>query len=194
MKTPKPPRFEDLTETTGIPISTEGAGMMYTRYWVASRLAAGRRVLEVGCGAGQGLGLVGSAAERVVGGDYSKPLLLGGRAHYGSRFPLVCLSAESLPFASATFDVVLCFEASYYVPNMARAFQEIARVLRPAGTVLFVNANPERPDFITSPHSTHYHTADEFRAALGWLGLKVEVEAAFPLEERTAGTAGGSRE
>lgn len=188
MKAAKPPRFEDLTETTGIPISREGADMIYTRYRVASRLAAGRRVLEVGCGAGQGLGLVGSAAEAVIGGDYSLALLRSGRAHYGSRFPLVCLSAERLPFASATFDTVLCFEASYYVPDMALAFREIVRVLRGAGTVLFVNANPERPDFITSPHSTHYHTADECRSALSALGLKVQVEGAFPVDATGSGT------
>jgi hypothetical protein len=55
--------------------------------------------------------------------------------------------------------------------------------------VFFVNANPERPDFISSPHSVHYHTADEFRSALGALGLEVEVAAGFPLEANEAGAS-----
>src|SRR5438105_6153646 len=183
------PRFEEVTETTGTAVSAEGASMMYTRYHVAGELARGKRVLEVACGSGQGLGIVAHAAAQLVAGDVSRPLLRAARAHYGSRVPLARLSAEGLPFADATFDVVLCFEASYYIPHMDETFSEIARVLRPGGTALFVNANPERRDFIKSPHSVHYHTADEFRAALESVGLTVTVEGAFPLGARLAGRA-----
>ncbi len=181
------PPFEDLTETTGIPVSREGAEMMYTRYRVAADLARGKRVLELGCGAGQGFGLVGREARHLVGGDVSLALLRGGRRHYHDRFPFVHLSAEQLPFREGTFDLVLFFEASYYVPDMDSAFREIARVLRPDGTALFVNANPERPDFIRSPHSVHYHTGDEFRKALAELGLSVTVQGAFPTGTRADG-------
>ncbi len=185
------PRFEEVTETTGTPVSAEGASMMYTRYHVAAELARGKRVLEVACGSGQGLGMVGRAAAQLVGGDVSRPLLRAARAHYGRRVPLARLSAEGLPFAGATFDVILCFEASYYIPHMDETFREIARVLAAGGTALFVNANPERPDFIRSPYSVHYHTADEFRVALESVGLMVTVEGAFPLEGGSRGV--GSR-
>ena len=181
------PRFEDLTETTGIPVSAEAATMMYTRYVTASHLTAGKRVLEIGCGAGQGFGLLSATAKELVGGDYSKTLLRSAKSHYGSRIPLVCLSADSLPFKSASFDVVLCFEASYYVADMERAFDDIARVLCPEGVVLFVNANPERLDFIRSPHSVHYHSANEFRDALSRRGFSVEVTGAFPTEGSSNG-------
>jgi SAM-dependent methyltransferase len=176
------PRFEDVTETTGIPVTAEGARMMYTRYALAADLAKGRRVLELACGGGNGLGLVGANARYLVGGDYSRPLLRMARAHYGSRFPLAQLSAEALPFRDGVFDVVLFFEASYYVPVMEQAFDEVTRVLAPSGKVLFVNANPERPDFIVSPHSVHYHTADEFRAALEQRRFAVEMSGAFPVD------------
>jgi SAM-dependent methyltransferase len=184
------PDFADLTETTGVPISAEGAAMMYTRYHLAAELAKGRRVLELGSGSGQGLGLLGRSAAMVVAGDYSLTLLRRGRAHYGSRFPLVRLTAERLPFRAGAFDLVLCFEASYYVPDMRQAFRDISRVLAPNGLVFFANANPERPDFIKSPHSTHYHSAGEFRAALEALGMDVDVEGAFPVEPRERGVVG----
>lgn len=176
------PRFEDLTETTGVPLTEEGAVMLYTRYALAARMSRGRRVLELGCGAGQGLGLLGRSAAWVVGADYSMPLLRTGRHHYSDRFPLVRLSADALPFRGGSFDLVFVFEASYYVPDMNRAFDEIARVLDPAGSVLFVNANPERPDFIRSPHSVHYHSADEFRAGLERRGFDVTIEGAFAVD------------
>ena len=118
-----PPRFEDLTETTGIRLSAEAAAMMYTRYAVARRLARGRRVLELGCGVGQGFGLVGPAARSLAGGDYSTPLVHQGHAHYRGRYPFVQLSAEVLPFRDASFDLLLFFEATYYVPDMEAAFR-----------------------------------------------------------------------
>jgi SAM-dependent methyltransferase len=176
------PRFEDVTETTGTPVTAEGASMMYTRYATGAELSSGRRVLEIACGGGNGLGLVASHARLLIGGDFSSSLLEAAQAHYGARFPLVRFSADAVPLRNATIDVVLFFEASYYVRDMSAGFAEIARVVRPGGTVLFVNANPERPDFIASPHSAHYHTADEFRTALGALEFDVSVQGAFPVD------------
>jgi SAM-dependent methyltransferase len=160
---------------------------MFTRYAVAAELATGKRVLELGCGGGNGMGLVQSTARSLVGGDYSAPLIRAASQHYGSRIPLVRLSAEQLPFRNQSFDLVLFFEASYYVRDTTAAFDEVARVLATDGTVMFVNANPERPDFIHSPHSIHYHTADEFRAVLAQRGFTVSVGGAFPLDPSAVG-------
>lgn len=193
---PRSSRFDELTETTGTPVTAEAARMMYTRYAVGAGLSEGRRVLEIGCGGGNGLGLLGASAASLVGGDCSAALLAAAKAHYGTRIPLVRLSAEGLPFRRSAFDVVLCFEASYYVPDMEMAFAEIARVLAPRGIVMFVSANPERPEFIPSPYSTRYHRADEYRAVLVARQFDVTVEGAFPVDppgagarERVAGVA-----
>lgn len=173
------PRFEDLTETTGIPLSPEAAQMMYTRYRAGADLAAGKRVLELGCGSGQGFSIISARAGSLVGGDYSLRLLRDGQRHHRGRYPLVQLSADALPFREDAFDLVLFFEASYYVPDMAAGFSEIYRVLARGGTVLFVNSNPERGDFVRSPHSVEYHTADGFREALELRGYAVTTEGAF---------------
>ena len=92
------PKFEDVTETTGTPVSAEGAAMIYSRYSYAADVARGRRVLELGCGSGQGFGLVGQAATQLIGGDLSLPLLRAAQRHYGDRFSVALLSAEQLPF------------------------------------------------------------------------------------------------
>ena len=181
--------YQEITETTGGTLTAEAAQMMYTRYALAAEAGQHRRVLELGCGAGLGLGLVARRARMTVGGDYSPVLLRSGRQHYGPRIPFVQLSAEQLPFRDGSFDLVLFFEATYYVPDMNRAFDEIARVLAPTAEVLFVNANPERPDFVPSPFSTEYHSADEFRAALRQRGFQVGSEAAFPIQSEKSGLA-----
>lgn len=157
--------------------------MVYTRYAFASELARGRRTLELGCASGVGLGLLLRTATSVVGGDLHLPMLLTARSQYRERVPLLQLSAASLPFRSASFDFVLFLEATYYVRELDGALDEIDRVLAPDGLVLFVNANPERPDFIRSPHSERYHSAREFRSLLEARGFDVETKAAFPLDE-----------
>jgi SAM-dependent methyltransferase len=45
--------------------------------------------------------------------------------------------AEDLPFADASFDLVLGHAVLHHLPDLGRAFGEFRRVLRPGGTVLF---------------------------------------------------------
>ena len=181
MPDPEAQTFVSLTEVPRTQISRAGADMMVTRYLYASRLAKDKRVLELGGGAGIGLGLLQRSAAVVVGSDLGLDMLRMGKAHYGRRVPFAQLDAQALPFRDASFDLILFFEASYYVPDMDQALDEIVRVLAPSGTVVLVNANPQRPDFIPSPRSVHYHTADELRAALEGRGLTATLEGAFPV-------------
>jgi SAM-dependent methyltransferase len=46
------------------------------------------------------------------------------------------VTEEFLPFDDESFDVVLCTEAFYYVPDPVHGVREIQRVLRPGGTVV----------------------------------------------------------
>jgi SAM-dependent methyltransferase len=173
--------YDLITEIGGTPITKEAASMVYTRYALASDLARGRRTLEIGCASGIGLGLMLRTGTFVVGGDVHFPMLLSARHHYQDRAPFLQFSATALPFRKASFDFVLFLEATYYVREFNAALDEIGRVLAPGGVVLFVNANPERPDFIRSPHSEHYHSALEFRELLEKRGYRVETFAAFAL-------------
>jgi len=178
--------YDHITETGGTPITQEAASMVYTRYSLAAQLASGRRTLEIGCASGVGLGLMLKRAKSVVGGDLHFAMLQTAKEHYGDRVPLARFSATDLPFADGAFDFVLFLEATYYVRDFTRALDEIERVLSPGGVVLFVNANPERPDFIRSPYSEHYHSAEEFRRLLEARGFAVETSAGYPLETRGA--------
>jgi ubiquinone/menaquinone biosynthesis C-methylase UbiE len=50
-------------------------------------------------------------------------------------------NVEALPFADASFDIVLCIEVLRYLPEPRRCLEEIARVLSPGGVCL-VTATP----------------------------------------------------
>lgn len=93
-----------------------------------------RLVLDVGCGAGQTL--IASrlpAATLAVGVDPSLPAVKLGRS-LDARLRLVCGAGESLPFARGRFDFVYSRVALPYM-HIDRALAEMARVLRPGGTL-----------------------------------------------------------
>lgn len=81
-------------------------------------------VLDVYCGARPYEPLFAASA-RYVGLDIDDA--------YGSAD---VVSGEFLPFPDASFDLCLCTQAFYFVPEPARAVAEFARVLRPGGHAL----------------------------------------------------------
>jgi len=93
-----------------------------------------RRVLDIGCGAGQTL-LACQCQERrlAVGIDPSLPAVTLGRS-LDTRLRLICGVGEWLPFASGSFDLVYSRVALPYM-RIDRAIAEMARVLRPGGTL-----------------------------------------------------------
>jgi len=103
------------------------------------------RTLELGCGAGQfGINLVKRGA-RVVGLDFSENQLVAAQANVaetGERFPLVRGSAEELPFADASFDLVACDHGATSFTDPHVTIPECARVLRPGGVLAFDIATP----------------------------------------------------
>jgi SAM-dependent methyltransferase len=150
--------------------------MLYTRYRFAVELAAGGRVLEVGSGAGMGLAYLREKTPNAIGGDYTMALLRESRRHLPGA-PVVQFDAQQLPFADASFDLVLM----YYLSDLAKAFGEAHRVLRPGGRLLVTVPNPDRPDFNPSPFSTGYHNAAGLTRLLETAGFVATAHGAFPL-------------
>ena len=66
-----------------------------------------------------------------------------------------------MPFADNSKDVIIMFEAIYYIPDVDRFAQECRRVLRPDGKVLIATANKDLYDFNPSPYSYKYFGAVE---------------------------------
>jgi SAM-dependent methyltransferase len=105
-------------------------------------LGADARVLEVGSGA-HGL-IFFFGAERGLGLD---PLA----AHYATLFPAwqrrartIAAHGEALPFADASFDVVLCDNVVDHAEHPGLIVKELARVLVPGG-LLYFTVNVHHP-------------------------------------------------
>ena len=99
-------------------------------------LRAGQKVLDVATGSGN---TALAAARRrcdVIGIDYAPTLLALGQARAATeRLPVTFRDgdAEQLPFADATFDVVLSTFGVMFAPNQEQAASELVRVCRPGG-------------------------------------------------------------
>ena len=101
-----------------------------------SAVAAGERVLDVGCGPGAlTTVLVGALGpDRVAAVDPSEPLVAAARRrHPGVDVRLA--SAADLPFATAMFDRALAQLVVHLMPDPIAGIAEMARVTRPGGTV-----------------------------------------------------------
>jgi SAM-dependent methyltransferase len=105
----------------------------------------GVRALELGCGACQFGIKVAMRGAAVTGLDFSANQLTRGVANMhetGVRFPLARASAEELPFAGATFDLVFCDHGATSFTDPKATIPEAARVLRSGGLLVFNIATP----------------------------------------------------
>ena len=107
----------------------------------------GARVLDVGCGPGRhSWEAYGCPGVDVVAADISHDIVAwallmlgsmvdnqesGGGSAYGAAVDATCL-----PFATGSFDFVICSEVLEHIPDDRRAVTELARVLKPEGTLV----------------------------------------------------------
>ena len=100
---------------------------------------SGKKVLEVGVGAGTDFLQFARAGARVYGVDLTQEAVDNVRERlklYGLRAErLECRNAEHLPFESDSFDLVYSWGVIHHAADMEKVFSEIYRVTRPGGHV-----------------------------------------------------------
>jgi SAM-dependent methyltransferase len=109
-------------------------------------LRSNQRVLDVAAGNGNATLAAARRFADVVSTDYVAALLEGGRRRAeADRLPVTFqeADAEALPFADASFDVVLSTFGVMFTPNQDRAARELLRVCRPGGKIGLANWTPE---------------------------------------------------
>lgn len=106
---------------------------------------AGADVLEVGCGRGGGASWVARrlGPRTTTGVDLAASAVrLCRRLRSGPGLRFVRGDALALPFADASFDVVLNVESSHCYPSTEAFVAEVHRVLRPGGTFAWADFRP----------------------------------------------------
>jgi ubiquinone/menaquinone biosynthesis C-methylase UbiE len=168
-------------------------------------IAAGERVLDVGCGSGA---VTREIARRVggtglaVGLDPSPALLAVARelAHesgVGDRVEFREGDALRLPFPDRSFDAAVCVTVLSHVPRGADAIPELARVLRPGGRLGVFDLDTDMTAFTHPDRGLTRRivaAASDATAVNGWLArelpslfqraglIDVRARGFFPLE------------
>jgi SAM-dependent methyltransferase len=116
---------------------------------------AGKRVLEVGCGAAAAARWLVIQGAQVLALDLSAGMLRHARTgndETGLRPWLVQADAMALPVRAESFDIAFtAFGAVPFVDDSAALMREVARVLRPGGRWVFATTHPMRWIFRDDP-------------------------------------------
>jgi SAM-dependent methyltransferase len=161
----------------------------------------GKKVLDVGCGAGTDLARFAKGGAIVTGVDVSASAIALAKqnlAQQGLQADLREADGEHLPFAGDTFDFVFAHGVVQYTSNDRALVDECRRVLKPGGSAVFQVYNRiswlhalskvmkvplEHED---APVLKRY-SAGEFRRLLtGFRDVRI-VEERFPVKSRLHG-------
>jgi len=119
--------------------ATEEAGLREMRR--ETLRAAWGRTIDLGAGTGANLGLYPEAVSELVLAEpdpHMSARLRPKLAESPQSAELVEAPAEALPFEDSSFDTAVFTLVLCTVPNPEKALAEAARVLKPGGTLLFV--------------------------------------------------------
>jgi 2-polyprenyl-6-hydroxyphenyl methylase/3-demethylubiquinone-9 3-methyltransferase len=105
---------------------------------------ADRDVLDLGCAGGFMAEALARRGARVTGIDPASEAIAAAQRHAGEaeldiRYDVGV--GEDLPYADASFDVVVCVDVLEHVADLPTVIGEVARVLRPGGTFLYDTIN-----------------------------------------------------
>jgi ubiquinone/menaquinone biosynthesis C-methylase UbiE len=143
---------------------TEEAGLRDKRRELLAR--AKGRTLEIGAGTGANLELYPEAVTELVltEPDEHMGMQLGRKVTaLGRRPEVVAAGAERLPFPGASFDTVVATLVLCTIPAPRQALEEIARVLKPDGRLLFI-------EHVRSEDAGTARWQDRLERPWGWLG------------------------
>ena len=142
----------------GTPEWAELAAPHLARYLFAAGFTNGRRVLDLGSGAGYGAAVLraaGAAAVHGVDVDFEAVAQAQAR-HGGPGVTFAVDDCQRLASSSGEWDVICCFEAIEHVPRPESLLAEAGRHLAPGGVLLvstpdrassapFVDGRPRNP-------------------------------------------------
>ncbi len=131
-------------------------------------LKSGDKILDLGCGFGRHAFEAARRGANVVALDAGRDEVEGVAATFAAMVEAGELSLENLhvaavqgdalaiPFPDGTFDRVICSEVLEHIPDDIGAMRELARVLRPGGTMA-ITVPRFGPELINWALSDAYH-------------------------------------
>jgi SAM-dependent methyltransferase len=144
-----------------------------------------KTVLDLGCGGGHVSLRVAPLVQQVTAYDLAEPMLKAVAAIAAERglgnLTTQQGAAESLPFADASFDLVVSRYSAHHWTDLNAALRETRRVLNPGGRVIFMDViAPETPvldtwlqalELLRDPSHVRDYSVTEWLGALAAAGF-----------------------
>ena len=179
--------YSTITELPNSSVTKLQLKRAHQRYLFASEYCNNRHVVEIGCGAGQGLDLVSKKAERVTGCDIDETNLEIAMDTYNSHPKVIIrkMDAEKLLFDDHSINTILLFETIYYINKVKNLFSEAHRILKKGGCLIICTANKDWSNFNPSPYSVQYYGVPELYNLTSSFGFEVKMYGSFPDHQDT---------
>jgi len=151
--------------------SIERSSRQFVEEWLR-RHSPNKRVLDYACGNGEDALFVAKLGAEVVGIDISEVSIENctRRAVEGKvdeRVSFCVMDAEALEFADGSFDIIIVYGVLHHL-NLQKALSELARVLKPNGTIICTEALKHNPAIHLYRRMTpHLRTEWEVNHVLG---------------------------
>ncbi len=110
-------------------------------YRFARARAAGRTVLDAGCGAGYGTALLAEVAVSVVGIDRAEAVALARAAHAAPNLEYRPFDLERLAALGERFDLVVSFQVIEHLPDPVGFLGALDACRAPGGTLVVTTPN-----------------------------------------------------
>ena len=127
------------------------------RYLFALPYVAGKRVLDIACGTGYGIGLLKQKASSVTGVDVDADAAREARAECSGNASVLLGNGLGLPFADASFDIVTSFETLEHLHERPKFLHELERVLKPGGQLVLSTPNAKYTMPVDGKPSNQFH-------------------------------------
>jgi ubiquinone/menaquinone biosynthesis C-methylase UbiE len=167
--------------------TTHASGEDLERLIAVAAPRPGERALDLGCGVGHTLRRIAPLVAFAAGADATLQMMQAGRDTVvtAPNAAFAQSDATALPFADASFDLATCRLAAHHFTDVAAAFRDVRRVLRPGGRFVLVdNYAPDDPaldmfinELETLRDASHVrnHTIAGWRELLEDAGLRTSV-------------------
>ena len=140
--------FEATTKQTMLPGFTPYIRRQADKLLECTGIGSGERVLEVGCGMGRHTFYLAEKGIKIEGLDLTPGLLDKLREFDGGRYniPVYCEDVQDFAAQSAgQYDAVIGFFVLHHLYDLSRAFQAMAKLVKPGGCLAFIEPNPYNP-------------------------------------------------
>ena len=134
--------------------------------FIQTEVREGSKLLDVACGTGYPFAAYfQQSGYRVYGTDIAPNLIEKCHQLYPDVVSTVG-DAEDLEYPDDNFDCTYCFHSSWYFPDLTRVINEMLRVTRPDGLVMFDIQNRHNPEIENS-----YRKRNSLMSRLLWYAV-----------------------